>query len=101
MILNYSGWKSLNEQSEHYKQTLQIQRFLNKKGITDGSGQKLKEDGLAGKSTEEAIAKYQQQLGVYPTDGVWGMDTMDAMEQKAPKDLELFKDQLGFFEKWF
>ena len=100
MILDFKGWSRLNEQSEEAKYTLQVQRFLNKKGITDRAGQKLKEDGLAGKSTEEAIAKYQQQLGVWPTDGVWGPDTVDAMRKKSPKDAELFDDQLGFFEKW-
>jgi peptidoglycan hydrolase-like protein with peptidoglycan-binding domain len=101
MILKYTDWKKLNEQDEQAKRTMQVQRFLNKKGITDNAGKKLAEDGLAGKSTEEAIAKYQHMLGVWPADGVWGYDTMDAMKTKAPKDLELYDDQLGFFEKWF
>jgi peptidoglycan hydrolase-like protein with peptidoglycan-binding domain len=101
MILDFKGWTRLNEQSEEAKRTMQVQRFLNKKGITDQAGQRLKEDGLAGKSTEEAITKYQAQLGVWPTDGVWGPDTVDAMRKKSPKDAELFDDQLGFFEKWF
>lgn len=101
MILDFKGWSQLNEQSEHYKRTLQVQRFLNKKGITDRAGNKLQETGTPDKPTGEAIAKYQQQLGVYPVDGVWGPETMDAMKRQAPQDLELLGDQLGFFEKWF
>lgn len=100
MILKFDQWKAVNEQSEEAKHTLQVQRFLNKKGITDNAGKKLVEDGLAGKSTEEALAKYQRQLGVWPNDGIWGPDTDDAMRKQAPKDAELFDDQLGFFEKW-
>ena len=49
--------KILREQSEEAKGTIQIQQFLNAKGITDDSGNTLEEDGLAGDSTSQAISK--------------------------------------------
>lgn len=55
-----------------------VQTFLNEK-----INAKLKVDGLTGRNskTEEAIAKYQHRIGVYPTDGVWGVKTWDAMPE--------------------
>jgi len=79
--------KLLGEQDENTKGTIQIQKFLNKKEITDDGGNTLEEDGLAGKATEEAISKYQTSLGVYPVDGVWGRDTMGKM---PPADRKLY-----------
>ena len=79
--------KLLGEQDENSKGTIQIQKFLNKKEITDDEGNTLEEDGLAGKATEEAISKYQTSLRVYPVDGVWGRDIMGKM---PPADRKLY-----------
>jgi hypothetical protein len=69
-----------------------IQCFLNKRGIKDDSGQSLKIDGSIGNypnsKTAQAIHSYQSKIGVYPTDGVWGEDTMRKMPNK---DREMFK----------
>ena len=85
--IHEANLKVLGEQDENTKGTIQIQKFLNKKGITDDNGKSLDEDGLAGKSTEEAISTYQTSLRVYPVDGVWGRDTMDKM---PPADRKLY-----------
>jgi len=77
--------KLLGEQDENTKGTIQIQKFLNKKEITDDEGNTLEEDGLAGKATEEAISKYQTSLGVYPVNGRWGIKTMDKMSGEDRK----------------
>ena len=92
-----NGYKSavyqLNEDEVNYNINRAIQCFLNKKGIKDDAGQPLKIDGSIGNypnsKSAQAIARYQQKLGVYPVDGVWGPDTMEKM---PPKDLAMYKD---------
>ncbi len=83
----------LNEDQETYNYNMAIQCFLNKKGVKDDSGQPLKMDGSIGNwpksKSAQAIAKYQTMIKVYPTDGVWGPDTMDKMPEA---DKEIFKD---------
>jgi hypothetical protein len=83
----------LNEDEVNYNINQAIQCFLNKKGIKDDAGQPLKIDGSIGRlpnsKSAQAIAKYQEKLGVYPVDGVWGPDTMEKM---PPKDLAMYKD---------
>lgn len=78
----------LKEQDESVNYKMAIQCFLNKKGITDDSGDKLKVDGFAGDKTEEAISKYQSKIHVYPSDGVFGPNTSKKM---PPKDKEILK----------
>jgi CRISPR/Cas system-associated protein Cas7 (RAMP superfamily) len=77
---------------ERYNYNMAIQCFLNKKGVKDDAGQPLKIDGSIGNypksKSAQAIAKYQSMLKVYPVDGVWGEDTMDAMPEK---DKVIFK----------
>ena len=102
-ILSESQFKSLmdkvisesqqiSEQPEHYNYNMAIQCFLNKKGVKDDGGQVLKMDGSIGNypksKTAQAIVKYQTMIKVYPTDGVWGEQTMGKM---PPKDKEMFK----------
>jgi hypothetical protein len=59
---------------------------MNKKGVKDDAGQPLKIDGSIGNypksKSAQAVAKYQSMINVYPVDGVWGEDTMDAMPDK-------------------
>jgi len=77
---------------DRYNYNSAIQCFLNKKGVKDDAGQPLKIDGSIGNypksKSAQAIAKYQSMLKVYPVDGVWGEDTMDAMPEK---DKVIFK----------
>jgi hypothetical protein len=96
MILNYSKWSQLNEQDEATKGTVQVQKFLNAKKITGKDGKPLVVDGMTGpnSNTEAAIQKYQQRIGVWPTDGVWGYDTMEKMPEQ---DRELWDS----FSSWF
>jgi len=92
-----NGYKSavyqLNEDEVTYNINRAIQCFLNKKGIKDDAGQPLKIDGSIGNypnsKSAQAIARYQEKLGVYPVDGVWGPDTMEKM---PPKDVAMYKD---------
>lgn len=77
---------------ERYNYNMAIQCFLNKKGVKDDAGKPLKMDGSIGNlpnsKSAQAIAKYQSMIKVYPVDGVWGEDTMDAMPDK---DKVIFK----------
>jgi hypothetical protein len=77
---------------DRYNYNSAIQCFLNKKGVRDDAGQPLKIDGSIGNypksKSAQAIAKYQSMINVYPVDGVWGEDTMDAMPEK---DKVIFK----------
>jgi murein L,D-transpeptidase YcbB/YkuD len=86
---DFKSKKIISEQIEEQNFKQGIQCFLNKKGITDDSGQKLAVDGSIGNypksKTAQAIAKYQDKIGVRP-DGVWGTETMDKMS-KADKSL--------------
>ena len=80
------------QNEETYNHNMAIQCFLNKKGIKDDAGQPLKMDGSIGNypasKSAQAIVKYQSKIGVYPTDGVWGPNTMAKM---PAKDKEIFK----------
>lgn len=79
--------KNLKEQSDEYEKEYirAIQKFLNEKLKLN-----LKVDGLTGPNSEtsKAIQKYQQYIGVYPVDGVWGEITMDKMPTKDKQRLE-------------
>jgi hypothetical protein len=96
MILDYSKWSRLNEQSEEHKATMQVQKFLNAKSITGKDGKPLSVDGKTGpnSNTEYAIQRYQRLIGVTPEDGVWGGDTIEKM---PTKDRELYDS----FSSWF
>ena len=83
-----SRYGLVNEQQETPEQKKGLQRFLNKKGITDDSNKPLKVDGKIDDKTMEAITKYQTKIGVSPADGTWGRMTSSKM---PPKDVELFK----------
>jgi hypothetical protein len=69
----------INEQMYHREHVYRIQAFLNKR-MNAG----LVVDGRTGRNskTEEAIAKYQDMIGVYPTDGTWGEKTYAKMPEK-------------------
>lgn len=77
------------EQSETYKLNMAIQCFLNKKGVKDDAGQALEMDGSIGtypkSKSAQAIVKYQTMIKVYPTDGVWGSDTIGKMPESDKK----------------
>jgi hypothetical protein len=89
------GYKTsvISEQTETYNRNMAIQCFLNKKGVKDDAGQPLKMDGSIGNypksKTAQAIVKYQTMIKVYPTDGVWGPDTMEKMPES---DKKIYKD---------
>jgi hypothetical protein len=76
------------EQTEEANLNKAIQCFLNKKGIKDNKGKTLVVDGMAGDSTQEALSKYQNNIGVYPADGVFGPSTKSKMPQN---DKEILK----------
>ena len=69
----------INEQMYHREHVYRIQAFLNKR-INAG----LELDGRTGRNskTADAIAKYQEMIGVYPTDGTWGDKTYSKMPEK-------------------
>lgn len=69
-----------------------VQTFLNEKINAN-----LKVDGLTGRNskTEQAIAKYQEKIGSYPTDGIWGKDTWSKMPEKDKKRLEYLVSKEG------
>ena len=81
------GCGNLREQQEEQKQTKAVQNFLNTRLKAN-----LKVDGLVGPVTKQAIEKYQQIIGVYPTDGVWGQDTYDKMPKN---DKKIYDDYLN------
>jgi peptidoglycan hydrolase-like protein with peptidoglycan-binding domain len=90
--------KVVNEQDERQKSIKAIQTFLNKK-----MGAKLVVDGKTGRNskTEEAIQKYQQSIGVIPTDGVWGEDTYRKMPEPDKKLLrQCFYEQGDILDKF-
>lgn len=62
-----------------------VQNFLNEKIKAN-----LKVDGLTGRNskTEQAIMKYQEMIGSYPIDGVWGKDTWSKMPELDKKRLK-------------
>jgi hypothetical protein len=89
------GYKTsvISEQTETYNRNMAIQCFLNKKGVKDDAGQSLKMDGSIGNypdsKSAQAIVKYQTMIKVYPTDGVWGPETMKKMPES---DMKIYKD---------
>ena len=87
---------------DRYNYNSAIQCFLNKKGVKDDAGQPLKIDGSIGNypksKSAQAIAKYQSMINVYPVDGVWGEDTMDAMPEK---DKVIFKQCISDYGDLF
>ncbi len=76
------------EQTDDLNLNKALQCFLTKKGLKDSKGQALVIDGMAGKSTQEALSKYQSSIGIYPADGVFGPNTSNKMPSK---DKEVFK----------
>jgi hypothetical protein len=89
----------INEQSEERKHIRAIQRFLNWKYPT----MKLVVDGKTGPNsqTEKAIMKYQGEIGVLPTDGVWGINTQEKMPKSDEKQLKKFMVEEGdIFDKF-
>ncbi len=89
----------INEQSEERKHIRAIQRFLNWKYPT----MKLVVDGKTGPNsqTEKAIMKYQGEIGVLPTDGVWGINTQEKMSKSDEKQLKKFMVEEGdIFDKF-
>ena len=88
----------IKEQSENYKFTLAVQKFLNDKRILNA---KLKVDGLTGRNsqTEKAIMKLQSMLNMYPVDGIWGKETEDALEENKPEWYQIWDDE--YRPGWF
>jgi len=88
----------IEEQSENYKFTLAVQKFLNDKRILNA---KLKVDGLTGRNsqTEKAIMKLQSMLNMYPVDGIWGKETEDALEENKPEWYQIWDDE--YRPGWF
>ena len=86
---NFKNKGILNEQDEdpNHEFIRAVQKFLNDK-IKAG----LVVDGLTDRNmkskTAQAIAKFQQQMGVYPVDGVWGTDTWEKLSKEDKKKLE-------------
>jgi len=93
--------KVLNEDPDR-DGIIQIQKFLNEKGITGDNGEELDIDGATCNDmscqTGQAIANYQSSIGVYPVDGVWGENTMNTM---SAEDKESFKSFGGWFDRLF
>lgn len=87
----------MKEQSEERKFTKAVQKFLNDKRVLNA---KLQENGLTGpfSQTEKAIMKLQEILKVYPTDGVWGPDTEEALEKNKPEWYKIWK---SYKPGWF
>ena len=87
---------------ERYNYNRGVQCFLNKKGIKDDEGNKLVMDGSIGNypksKSAQAIYRYQEIIKVYPVDGVWGQDTMEAMPDA---DKKIFKDCISQYGDLF
>ena len=87
---------------ERYNYNRGIQCFLNKKGIKDDKGNKLVMDGSIGNypksKSAQAIYRYQEIIKVYPVDGVWGQDTMEAMPDA---DKKIFRDCISEYGDLF
>jgi hypothetical protein len=89
----------ITEQSEERKHIRAIQRFLNWKYPT----LKLVVDGNtgSGSQTEKAIMKYQSDIKVLPTNGVWGIDTQEKMPPSDLKQLKKFMvDEGDIFDRF-
>lgn len=97
---SYKVTKLISEQDENVIANKTIQCFLNKKGITDESGQKIVVDGSIGNypksKSAQAIFKYQGLLNV-TQDGVWGRETMDKMSESDKKMYSECSSEFGTF----
>ena len=95
----------INEQSEERKFTIRVQKFLNEIFAKDKTFKQLVTDGKTGPNsqTEAAIMKLQGLVKVYPTDGVWGPETEEAMKKNSPKLYQIWESKYkpGFFDDWF
>lgn len=79
----------------------QLQKFLNQQGARDASGNPLKEDGVFGTRTKQAVKAYQEQTGSLAADGVVGprtastifLSTLQAREafDSAPRQAPLVR----------
>lgn len=65
---------------------LALQKKLNRLGITDGLGNLLKEDGIQGSKTTEAVKKFQSIVGII-VDGIAGKETLSAINSIFAKQL--------------
>jgi hypothetical protein len=90
--------KVINEQTEERDFIKAVQIFLNQK-----LNLKLVVDGKTGPNSEtaKAIERYQQSIGVYPVDGVWGHITWGKMPKEDKKLLkDLIAQQGGLFDRF-
>lgn len=74
----------INEQTEELNFNKAVQCFLNKLYKTN-----IAIDGDHGPKTEPLIKKLQTSRGVWPVDGVWGLDTYKKLK---PNEVEMFED---------
>ena len=81
----------LTEQTAELNAKKTIQCFLNK--VVDGCN--LAVDGLHGQGTEEAIRKFQDSKGVYPTDGIWGPVTGGRLSDSDKKIMSDCRSETG------
>lgn len=90
----------LKEQEEvlNSNYIMAVQDFLNQT-----QGTKLVVDGVSGDKTEEAVRQYQSKIGVVPTDGKIGSETINKMKVKDPRNFEKFEEMIAkhgdFMEK--
>ena len=99
---NFKRTGVLSEQDDgpHHSFVRGVQRFLNEKikaGLTvDG----LTDNNMKSK-TAQAIGKYQQNLGVYPVDGVWGPETWSKMTKEDKERLkDLVAEEGGLIDRF-
>ena len=95
----------INEESEERKFTIRVQKFLNEIFKNDKTFKQLVPDGKTGPNsqTEAAIMKLQDLVKVYPSDGVWGPYTEEAMKNNKPELYKIWEDKYkpGFFSDLF
>ncbi len=95
----------INEQSEEQKYMVRVQKFLNDIFKNDKTFRPLVLDGKSGPNsqTEAAITKLQSLVKVYPTDGVWGPETEEAMKNNRKDLYKIWESKYkpGFFSDWF
>jgi hypothetical protein len=90
--------KVISEQTEERNFIKAVQTFLNQK-----LNLKLVVDGKTGPNSEtaKAIESYQQSIGVYPVDGVWGHITWHKMPEQDKKLLkDLIAKQGGLIDRF-
>lgn len=85
----------ISEQTQ--KETPEVMKakqfYLQKHGYTKGIPG-FKVDGVYGESTKKAIQNFQDKLGVYPQDGIWGEETFKKMN---PAQIGLYKKYVADF----